>query len=876
MNKELPKNFETAENEEYWYKVWRASGFFNPDNLDLPDTAPAYTIILPPPNITDKLHMGHASELAIQDLFIRYKRLRGFRTLWLPGTDHAAIATQTAVEKKIKKEQGLSRHDLGRAEFLKQVWAFLHETQSTILSQMEKMGASLDWSRLAFTLDDDRRRAVREMFIKMYAEGLIYRGERIVNWCPRCQSTLADDEVEHETQAAKLYTFKYDAAFPIAISTTRPETKLGDTAIAVNPKDARYQQYIGQTLAADFCGIPLKLKIIADYNVDMEFGTGALGVTPAHSMVDWQMAEENGLPIIKVINEDAKIHPGFGPYSGLGVLEARAAIVDALNEHNLMISEEDISNNLSVCYRCGTAIEPLPSMQWFIAVGKPLERLGGKSLKQLALEAATSGEIDFNQARFAKKYTDWMANLRDWCISRQIWFGHEIPAWHKGSEIYVGAQAPDGEGWIQDSDTLDTWFSSGMWTFSTLGWPASFEGGRKSGDLARFHPTQTMAPGYELITLWVSRMVMMSYYALGEKPFEKVYLHGMVLDKQGKKMSKSKGNGIDPLDMIALYGTDAVRLSLTAGTTAGNDLKFYQEKVEESRNFVNKLWNIGRFIISQIEDDNLPINSADLTLADRWILSRFERAKSLVTASLENYEYGQAIDILKEFTWDQLADWYLEASKFSRSASTPAILKLILEELLAMWHPFAPFVTESLWSYLDKPQLLMVSGWPAAGPAEYTDAGAERQFEQIIQAVTAIREARSSNKIEPAKKLPALLITGQTELFNANSILITSLRTGLSELQVTSQGTAPAEAIFAKTASADIYLSVPVDREQEKVRLSKESADTKAFIERLDKQLANEEFVHNAPPALVAKERARLAEAQTKLQALAAALEKLD
>ena len=469
-----------------------------------------------------------------------------------------------------------------------------------------------------------------------------------------------------------------------------------------------------------------------------------------------------------------------------------------------------------------------------------------------------------------------MTNLRDWCISRQIWFGHEIPAWHKGEEIYVGAEAPAGEGWVQDSDTLDTWFSSGMWTFSTLGWPGTFAGGRKSGDLARFHPTQTMAPGYELITLWVSRMVMMSYYALGEKPFEKVYLHGMVLDKQGKKMSKSKGNGIDPLDMITLYGTDAVRLSLTAGTTAGNDLKFYQEKAEDSRNFVNKLWNIGRFIISQMEDETLPINTAELTLADRWILSKFKHTKSLVTASLESYEYGQAIDILKEFTWDQLADWYLEASKFSRSASTPAVLKLILEELLVMWHPFAPFVTETLWSYLGKPQLLIVSHWPDQNPTEYTDTEAETQFEQIIEAIVAIRNARSVNKIEPAKKLPALIITDSVELYTQNSALLISLRTGLSEMQIISSGQAPAEAIFAQTPNADIYLSVPVDREQEKTRLNKELTDTQSFIERLSKQLANDEFVHNAPPALVAKERARLAETETKAQSLQEQLKKLD
>jgi valyl-tRNA synthetase len=533
MKQDLDKIYNPGENEDQIYEKWEKSGYFNPDNLNLFAKAPNYTIVLPPPNITDKLHMGHAATVAIEDLLIRYHRLSGFRTLWLPGTDHAAIATQNVVEKKLWREQNKTRHDLGREKFLEEVWAFLKVTQGKILHQTRKLGASLDWSRIAFTLDEPRRLAVRTMFKEMYDEGIIYRGERIVNWCPRCHSTLADDEVEYQEQSAKLYTFQYDKDFPIAISTTRPETKLGDTAVAVNPKDERYKKYIGREFDVDFCGQKLKIKIIADRNVEASFGTGALGVTPAHSLIDEQMARENDLPIIKVINEDGLIHSGFGQYSGLSVAAAREKIVAELIKRGLLKKEEDINNNLSVCYRCATPIEPLPSRQWFISVDKKLKRLGNLSLKERALEAVRTDDLKIIPARFTKRYSDWMSNLHDWCISRQIWFGHQIPVWYQGEKIFVGSEAPDGAGWTQDPDTLDTWFSSGMWTFSTLGWPENYKNGRKSGDLSKFHPTQMLETGYEILTLWVSRMVMMSFFALGEVPFEKVYLHGMVLDENG-------------------------------------------------------------------------------------------------------------------------------------------------------------------------------------------------------------------------------------------------------------------------------------------------------------------------------------------------------
>ncbi|MBU0636806.1 valine--tRNA ligase, partial [Patescibacteria group bacterium] len=789
----MDKAYNPQDYEDKIYQKWEKSGFFNPDNLDLPENAPAYTIILPPPNITDKLHMGHSAMLAIEDLMIRYHRMKGYKTLWLPGTDHAAIATQNVVEKKLFKEQGLTRHNLGREKFLKEVWKFLKETQAIILYQTRKMGASLDWSREAFTLDKQREKAVTKMFIDMYNAGVIYKGERIVNWCPWCHSTLADDEVEYKEQKTNLYFFKYNKDFPFVIATTRPETKLGDTAVAVNSKDKRYKKYIGKIYEIDFCGILLKLKIIADHNVDMEFGTGVLGVTPAHSMVDWQMAQENNLEIIKVIDEDGKIQKGFKEFSNKSAIEAREMIVEKLKKQNLLEKQEEINNNLSVCYRCNTAIEPLPSKQWFVDVNKKLDFLDNKSLKEKAIEVVKSGEIKFIPERFEKRYLHWMENLHDWCISRQIWFGHEIPVWHRKhkntktqkyentNEIYVGTEAPKEDGWEQDPDTLDTWFSSGMWTFSTLGWPDNFKNEKKIGDLAKFHPTQVLETGYDILTLWVSRMIMMSLFAIQEIPFENVYLHGMILDKNGKKMSKSKGNGIDPIDMIKKFGADAVRLSLLIGSTPGNDSRLSEEKIEGFRNFVNKFWNISRFIMQKSEiknqNDNAKreIDSKKLTLADKWMLDKTSDLIKEVDDDLKNYRFSQAGEKLREFTWNDFADWYLEISKFEKNKEKDKILIYVLENLLKLWHPFIPFVTEVIWQELKKEKFLIIENWPDLTTAPFPCKednlssnlnsthpfnlykGDKNDFELIKEIIVAIRNVRAENKIEPAQKVKAII-----------------------------------------------------------------------------------------------------------------------
>lgn len=859
MKQELDKTYNPSDHEDKIYQIWEKSGFFNPDNLSLDDKAPTYTIVLPPPNITAKLHIGHSCMLAIEDLLIRYHRMNGFRALWIPGTDHAAIATQMVVEKKIFTETGKTRHDLGKEKLLEEVWSFLKNTQKDILHQTKKMGSSLDWSREAFTLDDDRKKAVAKMFVDMYREGVIYRGERIVNWCPHCHSTLADDEVEYKEQDAKIYTFKYSDDFPIAISTTRPETKLGDTAVAVNPKDERYQSFIGKEYPVNFCGQNLKIKIIADRNVEMDFGTGALGVTPAHSMVDWQMAQAQDLPIIKVINEDGLIYDNFGKFSGLKAKEARELIVKELTENNLLIKTEDLKNNLSICYRCDTPIEPLPSKQWFVNVDHKITRLNNKSLKEKALEASLNGQINFVPERFGRIYQNWMENLHDWCISRQIWFGHEIPVWYKGEEVYCGLEAPVGEGWIKDNNTLDTWFSSGMWTFSTLGWPDNYQDRVKTNDLLKFHPTQILETGYEILTLWVSRMVMMSFFALGEIPFETVYLHGTILDKKGKKMSKSKGNGVDPIDAISSYGADALRLSLLMGATPGNDSRYSEEKIESKRNFINKLWNISRYILSTVDRAKLETDIYQIpeakTLADKWILGELSNVQNRLKGALKNLEFSLAAEDLLDFTWNKLADWYLEIAKIEKDKDE--ILTYLLKNILVLWHPFIPFITETIWQQLED-NLLLVKQWPDHKEKSLYKNEIEK-LNQLQEVIIAIRNARQENKIEPSKKVKALINLGTENYLAEQFELIKGLKTGISDLEACDLKEAPQDSIMVTVKNIDIYLLGAVDKEKETQRLIKEKENLSKMISNLENQLANQEFLAKAPVSVVDSLKQKLA-----------------
>ncbi len=728
---ELPKAYNPQESEQTIYEQWKASGYFNPDALPDAQNREPYSISMPPANTTGVLHIGHAMGLTIQDILIRFQRMRGKKTLWLPGTDHAAIATQNVVEKELKKEE-TRRQDLGREKFLERVDTFVKNSQGTIRSQVERMGASCDWSRERFTLDKGLSEAVRTAFVRLYDDGLIYRGTRVVNWCPKDQSTLADDEVEYEERPTSLVTFRYDKNFPISIATTRPETKFGDTAVAVNPTDERYKTFLGKEYKVHFAGVSRTIRVVGDRGVEKEFGTGALGVTPAHSATDERIAQRENLSSITVIDTRGRMNEEAGKeYTGLKVEEARKKLVQWLRDQGLVEKEEQITHNISLCYRCGTPMEPMPLKQWFVAVEKPAKRLGGKSLKQRALEVVANKEIAFLPDRFTGVYQQWMENLHDWCISRQIWYGHRIPVWYQDGAISVGTK-PKGEGWKQDEDTLDTWFSSALWTFSTLGWP------EKTKDLTAFHPTSVMETSYDIIFFWVARMILMSTYLLDDIPFRSVYLHGLVRDQRGRKMSKSLGNGIDPLVMAEKFGADAVRLSLVVGTTPGNDQRLYEQKIASYRNYANKLWNIGRFL-QMNPSAEVTKNPKGVSLADRWILSRVNGLIRDTTNDLENLRFGNAAEKIYDFAWHEFADWYLEIAKLDGQAT---IGRSIFGIILRLLHPFMPFVTERLWGLLWMGDgLLLVAPWPTSD-ATKIDLEIERQFSELQSHIITLRQRR--------------------------------------------------------------------------------------------------------------------------------------
>lgn len=719
---ELDKAYEASKYEAEIYKKWLSSGYFNPDNLST--NGEPYTIVLPPPNVTGTLHVGHALGITIQDVLIRWRRMQGRKTLWLPGTDHAAIATQSKVEKILEKEEGKRKTDLGRDKFLEKVEAFAQNSHDTIVGQLKAMGASLDWSREAYTLDEKRNLAVKTAFKNMYDDGLIYRGYRVVNFDPKGQTVISDEEIVHQERSSVLYTFKYNRNFPIPISTTRPETKVGDTAVAVHPEDERYQKYIGQEYDIEFCGVPIHIKIVADESVEKDFGTGALGVTPAHSMIDAEIAQRHNLPMKQVINEYGRMMVGDETIFDKKTTVAKEAVVDWLKEQGLLISEEAITQNVATAERTGGVIEPLPKLQWFIAVDKKFllkhsEIEGLAKGQEVTLKEAMRHVVETNQVvitpeHFSKIYMHWVNNLHDWCISRQIWYGHRIPVWYKGEEVYCGIDAPAEEGWIQDEDTLDTWFSSGLWTFTTLGWP------KQTADLKTFHPTSVLETGYDILPFWVSRMILMSIYHTGQIPFHTALLHGMVRDGQNRKMSKSLGNIIDPLDMIAKYGTDALRFALIFNTAPGTDMALAEDKIKGMKHFGNKLWNVARFILQNLEQNSLKFESK--TEADKVILEQLSLAIEQVSVNLEQNRLHEAAQKLYEFIWKELADVYIEASKTQLAneelkTNTQAILFHTLKTALKLLHPFMPFVTETIWQELNKEgltsELLIIEEWPA-------------------------------------------------------------------------------------------------------------------------------------------------------------------
>lgn len=723
MSNDLVLDFQTRYDpagEAELYSQWEQSGAFKPSGKGDP-----FSMVLPPPNVTGSLHVGHAVVVAIEDLMVRYHRMKGDSTLWIPGVDHAAIATQNVVEKKLRKEKDQTRHQLGREAFLKQVDAFVATTKDRILAQIRSLGASLDWSRLAYTLDEQRSLAVRTIFKQMYDAGILYRGHRIVNWCPRCQSTLADDEVEYREERVPFYYFKYG---PVVIGTARPETKFLDKTIVVHPDDPRYKELVGTTITVEWIDGSVAATVIADPIVDMEFGTGAMTITPAHSFEDFELAARHNLPTPLIINEYGKLTEAAGEFAGQKARDARPAIVEKLKAKGLVEKiDESYIHNLSICYRCGTPIEPLPKLQWFVSVDKKFR--DGKSLKDLMFAAVKSeenpsGEIEILPDRYTKVYHHWIHNLRDWCISRQIWFGHQLPVWYRNDEIVVGVEAPEGEGWEQDPDTLDTWFSSGTWTFSTLGWPKAMQDGKKTGDLATFHPTSVLETGYDILFFWVARMILMSEFALGEVPFKTVYLHGLVRDKDRQKMSKSKGNVVDPLGIVEQYGADALRMALLFGTGLGGDTVISEEKVRGMRNFATKLWNIARFVVMNHEGE-ITTSFEPQTDADAHILTELTITTNIITRSIEDMRFHLAAEKLYDFIWGTFAAVYVEASKEQLKdetliANTRAILLYVLKQSVTLLHPFMPFVTEAIWSQLPKidsdSHLLISQPWPMKHP----------------------------------------------------------------------------------------------------------------------------------------------------------------
>jgi len=886
--------------------------------------------MMPPPNVTGVLHLGHALENSLMDVMARYQRMRGKKVLLLPGTDHAAVATQAKVEKDLVKA-GMKnpREELGREGLLEKIREYAENSKSTILSQIKKMGTSCDWSRLAYTFDEDRSKAVNEVFKKMYDDGLIYRGYRVVNWSVKGQSTCSDDELVYIDRKAKFYTFKYSKDFPFTIATTRPETKLGDTAVAVNPKDRRYKKYIGQIFDVNFCGVDLKLKIIADDHVDPEFGTGALGVTPAHSSVDFDMyerkkAEGNEIDLVQVIGEDGNMTSRAGDeFVGKTALEARELVVEKLKAQGLLEAEEEIDQNVGTSDRFGDVVEALPMTQWFVAVNKEIPGRR-KTLKQLMKEAVEKGhngdknqKVNITPDRFEKIYYNWIDNLRDWCISRQVWWGHQIPVWYRKTgekvpsplqgegqgEVFVGVNPPeDLEDWQQDPDTLDTWFSAGLWTFSTLGWPDSAKATPgKPSDLEQFHPSSWMQMGHEILFFWMARMILMSTYLLDEIPFKDVYIHGMLRDKDGKKFSKSADNGIDPLGVIEKYGTDALRYSLISGISPGNDARFYLEKVEGAQHLVNKLWNIARFVTSVIPTDpddevggvegslsepqkgihqfaSLIQNDSNLTLADKWILTRLNEIVKETTENIEKYNFSYAGEALRDFTWNELADWYLEIFKIEGDKSE--ILNYILNTILKLWHPFMPFVTEVIWQevYGGK-EMLMIEKWPQyLPPDEGGTRGVLADFDLIKNIITDIRSLKSDYKIDPVKKLKVVISAGdKKEILEENAEVIKGLAR-LEDCKIEKIIKKLEGSVGFVIGGVEVFVDLTgiVDLEKEKIRLQDEIDNLQKYTKSLEGKLSNKGFVSSAPEEVVSKEKEKLEEAKIKLEKLEGQLSNLN
>lgn len=855
----IPSVYDPKNVEEKWYKFWEEENLFRAE-ID-PEKEP-FTIVIPPPNVTGQLHIGHALNNTIQDILIRFKRMQGYPTLWLPGTDHAGIATEAKVKEQLA-EEGLSKYDLGREKFLERVWAWKEKYGDTIVKQLKRLGASCDWSRFRFTLDEGLSRAVREVFVKLYEKGLIYRGDYIVNWCPTCKTTLSDIEVEHEERQDKLYYVNYpfsDGLGHITVATTRPETILGDTAVAVNPADERYRACIGKTVVLPLVG--REIPIIADDYVDMEFGTGAVKVTPAHDPNDFEMGLRHKLPMVKVMDEEGRMNENAGRFEGLDRYECRKAIVEELKEKGYLEKIEDLNHSVGKCYRCHTVVEPMVSKQWFVRM---------KPLAEPAIEVVKQGKVQFVPERFTKIYINWLENIHDWCISRQLWWGHRIPAWYcqDCGETIVARETPEkcpkcgSTSLEQDPDVLDTWFSSALWPFSTLGWPDQTE------DLKYFYPTSALVTGYDIIFFWVARMIFMAMEFMKKEPFKYVAITGLVRDAQGRKMSKSLGNGIDPLEVIEKYGADTLRFALCTGNTPGNDIRFSWEKAEHSRNFANKIWNASRFVMMNLQGfEPGEVETTKLSLKDRWILSRLNDVTKEVTDFLERFEVGMAAQKLYDFFWSEFCDWYIEMAKIDlygedgeAKRRTQQVLHTVLERILRLMHPFMPFITEEIWQHLPhEGKSIMVSSWPDYRSDWQFEDAADMQI--IMDAVRGIRNIRAEMNVPPSKKAKAVIRTGDErirELLEQNLEIIKALAK-VSEADFIPEGDpAPGKAMSCVIKGAQIFIPMEglVDLEAELARLKKEKADLEKEIASVRKKLSNHNFLAKAPKEVVEKERQR-------------------
>ncbi len=875
MANELPKTYDPSAVEDKLYQFWNDSGFFN---AEVDENKKPFTIVIPPPNVTGQLHMGHAFDETLQDILIRTKRMQGYSALWMPGTDHAGIATQIKVEENLRVNEGKTRYDLGREEFLKRVWDWKHQYGNRIISQLKKLGSSCDWRRERFTMDEGCSKAVKEVFVNLYEKGLIYKGSRIINWCPHCATALSDAEVEYETQPGKLWHIKYpikDSDEYLVVATTRPETFMGDTGVAVNPNDERYKHLVGKT-----CILPImnrEIPIFADDYVDMEFGTGCVKTTPCHDPNDFEMGQRHNLEQILVFNEDATVNENGGKYQGLDRYECRKAVLRDLEEGGYLVKTEDHEHNVGTCYRCGTTVEPMTSAQWFVKMAP---------LAKPAMDVVHDGRVKFVPGRFANTYLRWMENVHDWCISRQLWWGHRIPAYYcedcgemtVAKEDVTVCPKCGGTHIHQEEDVLDTWFSSALWPFSTLGWP------EKTRELDYFYPTSVLVTGYDIIFFWVARMIFSGMEQMHEEPFKTVYIHGLVRDAQGRKMSKSLGNGIDPLEIIEQYGADALRFTLVTGNSPGNDMRFSTEKVEASRNFANKIWNASRFIQMNLTIDNAEL-PADLALEDKWILHKYNELVKAVTENIDKYELGIAVQKLYDFIWDNFCDWYIEIVKprlqnhddVAANERAQKVLCYVLRGTMQLLHPFMPFITESIWQALphDGPSI-MVSKWPEY-QTELCFAAEAEQVETMMDTIRAIRARRAEMNVPPSKRAQVILLTDERAAYEAGILFFSKLAYASEVIFADAMPENADSMISVVTKGATAYMPMGelIDFEKERERLNKEKAKVQKDLDFVNKKLNNPGFVAKAPAAVVEQERekvAKLEELMAKLDASLAAL----